>query len=114
MGLWPLEGELGTQVAHLMGTIHRSPWDWLRLPHTKAFLDAVRLDIAKESGNPGLSRVSIEVIRTERGVHGGPWGHWQIAMAYAKYLSHEFHIWCNKVVREHIKAAAGEVACRAV
>lgn len=31
------------------------------------------------------------------------WAHWQIAMAYAKYLSPEFHAWCNQVVRDHME-----------
>ena len=29
--------------------------------------------------------------------------HWQIALAYAKYLSPEFHMWCNTVVRERME-----------
>jgi hypothetical protein len=31
------------------------------------------------------------------------WAHWQIAMAYAKYLLPEFHAWCNEVVRAHME-----------
>ncbi|WP_112309720.1 KilA-N domain-containing protein [Pseudogemmobacter bohemicus] len=42
-------------------------------------------------------------IQTSRGGSGSGRGatfaHWQIAIAYAKYLSHEFHMWCNSVVR---------------
>lgn len=34
---------------------------------------------------------------------GGTWAHWQIAIAYAKYLSPEFHAWANQVVRERIE-----------
>jgi hypothetical protein len=29
--------------------------------------------------------------------------HWQIALAYAKYQSPEFHMWCNEVVRAHME-----------
>jgi len=29
--------------------------------------------------------------------------HWQLGMAYAKYLSPEFHAWCNTVVRDHME-----------
>lgn len=39
-------------------------------------------------------------ISTKRGVNGVTFAHWQIAMAYAKYLSPEFHVWCSTVVRE--------------
>lgn len=40
---------------------------------------------------------------SEQGRHGGTWAHWQIAMAYAMYLSPEFHAWCNEVVRAHME-----------
>ncbi len=40
-------------------------------------------------------------------VRGGPetatWAHWQIGLAYAKYLSPAFHAWCNEVVRGHME-----------
>ena len=41
--------------------------------------------------------------QTLRGTEAGTWAHWQIAFAYAKYLSPEFHAWCNSVVRSHIE-----------
>jgi hypothetical protein len=31
---------------------------------------------------------------------GATWAHWQIALAYAKYLSHEFHRFVNEAFRE--------------
>jgi hypothetical protein len=42
-------------------------------------------------------------LETEPGRNGGTWAHWQIALAYAKYLSPEFHMWCNTVVRAHME-----------
>ena len=30
-------------------------------------------------------------IRSERGRGGSTWAQWQIALAYVKYLSHDFH-----------------------
>ncbi|CAH1661631.1 KilA domain-containing protein [Hyphomicrobiales bacterium] len=46
-------------------------------------------------------------IQTQRGGSGSGRGatfaHWQIALAYAKYLSPEFHMWCNSVVRERME-----------
>ncbi len=38
-------------------------------------------------------------VATTRGRHGGTWAHWQLALSYARYLSPEFHLWCNTVVR---------------
>lgn len=42
----------------------------------------------------------------ERGRNGGTYAHWQVAMAYAKALSPEFHMWCNTVVRERMEGRA--------
>lgn len=44
------------------------------------------------------------VWKTKRGQHsGGTWAHWQIALAYAKYLSHEFHRLANEAFREWVE-----------
>ena len=44
------------------------------------------------------------VIKSKSGKYGGgTWAHWQIALAYAKYLSPELHIWCNQVVKERLE-----------
>jgi len=45
------------------------------------------------------------IIKSERGRNGATFAHWQIALAYAKYLSPEFHMWCNTVVRERMEGA---------
>ena len=45
------------------------------------------------------------IIRGTRGRSGATFAHWQIALAYAKYLSPEFHMWCNEVVREKMEGA---------
>lgn len=58
----------------------------------------------------------IECFRVVRGGNdAGTWAHWQIALAYAKYLSPKFHAWCNTVVRERMQSnpqppAIGRVA----
>ena len=40
---------------------------------------------------------------SERGRDGGTWAHWQPGLAYAKYLSTEFHAYCNGVIRTHME-----------
>lgn len=41
------------------------------------------------------------VFRSMRGRgNKGVWAHWQIALAYAKYLSHEYHRYVNEAFRE--------------
>lgn len=51
--------------------------------------------LRREHGNP------------RAGEGGATWAHWQLGMAYAQYLSPEFHAWCNDVVR---KVMQGEIA----
>lgn len=38
-----------------------------------------------------------DIYKTTRGRGGASWGHWQIALAYAKYLSPELHMHVNEV-----------------
>lgn len=70
----------------------RRPSDWLALSSTKEFREAVEATLV--AGNTG-----IQVKRGGRGVGGETFGHWQIGLAYAKYLSADFHMWCNTQVR---------------
>lgn len=44
-----------------------------------------------------------DIYKAKRGKHGGTWVHWQIALAYAKYLSPEFHAWANQVIKDRIE-----------
>ncbi len=68
------------------------PVEFLRSASAIKFIDS----LAKEL-KVGYSHL----VKTVRGgKRPGTWAHWQIALAYAKYLSDEFHIWCNEVVRD--------------
>lgn len=54
--------------------------------------------------------------KATRGNNGGTFAHWQIALAYAKYLSHELHAEVNDVYARFQKAdvsLAGDIADRA-
>lgn len=75
---------------------NREPFNWSR-KEGAAFIDAVSVS---------LNLPDSQVYRATRGKHGGgTLGHWQIAIAYAKYLSHDFHMWCGSVVRAHMEGA---------
>lgn len=67
----------------------RQPANWLLSSEAKHFIAVL---------NPGNSGVM-----AKKGKNGGTYAHWQIAMAYAKYLSPKFHMWCNTVVRERME-----------
>lgn len=73
--------------------------DWRKLPGCERFVEHIAA-----AYNVGLSHV----FDTERGRSGGTWSHWQIALAYAQYLSPEFHAWCNEVVRAHMEGRHAE------
>ena len=76
---------------------HQKPADWLRDKGSQAFIDYVA---DREKVLPE------HLLRITKGRNGETWAHWQIGMAYAKHISHEFHMWCNQVVRERMEAEA--------
>lgn len=79
----------------------RRPTDWLALGSTIEFRAAVEATF-----NAGISG-----IETKRGGSApGTWAHWQIALAYAKYLDPQFHMQCNAVIRERMAAPRLAVA----
>ena len=43
-----------------------------------------------------LNATRCDIYKTTRGKGGGTYAHWQIALAYAKYLSHELHMRVNE------------------
>lgn len=74
---------------------NQDPAQWLRSATAEAFIEAV-------SVNMGIFHN--ELVKTVRGgKNPGTSAHWQVAFAYAKYLSPEFHMWCNQVVRERME-----------
>lgn len=78
----------------------RRPVEWLRSARGEEFVQFVR-----ENLKVGDSHV--EILRTIRGgTDSATWAHWQLGMAYAQYLSPEFHAWCNDVVRKVMQGAA--------
>jgi hypothetical protein len=73
----------------------KRPAKWLGHEATREFIEYLRdssVILPKDNA----------LVRSERGGVGGSgatWAHWQLAMAYAKYLSPAFHAWCNEIVR---------------
>lgn len=75
---------------------------------------------ARKEGTEFIAHASIILnvpgghIQTTRGgsgeSRGGTFAHWQIGLAYAKYLSPEFHMWCNTVVRERMEGQRSTAA----
>ena len=86
---------------------NRRPIDWLVLEETARFRAHAQTHWTEPDGPVSQNIIQDDIIRldpdgfvaTVRGRHGGTWAHWQLALAYARYLSPEFHLWCNTVVR---------------
>ncbi|RWR08516.1 KilA-N domain-containing protein [Paenirhodobacter populi] len=77
----------------------RQPANWTASADGGRFIE-----YATDILNPGNS--GNDLVKSVRGGRQpGTWAHWQIALAYAKYLSPEFHMWCNSVVRAHMEGA---------
>ncbi len=72
---------------------NREPFNWAR-KEGAAFIEAVAVT---------HNLPDSQVMAKKQGKSGGTFGHWQIAIAFAKYLSPEFHMWCNEVVRAHME-----------
>ncbi|MBL6082791.1 KilA-N domain-containing protein, partial [Belnapia sp. T18] len=71
-------------------------------------LDGATADNAGQDGI--LDCDSDGLVATLRGRLGGTWAHWQLALAYARYLSPQFHLWCNVVVRSAMEHLDGPEA----
>lgn len=74
----------------------RNPSDW-SLEAGSSFIDSLA---------ENLNTHKTGIYKTKRGKGGGTYAHWQIALAYAKYLSHELHMRVNET---YMRAQSGDV-----
>jgi hypothetical protein len=72
----------------------KDPRHWLESEPNQKFINTVA-----KSLNVGINGI----LKTSRGKGGGTKAHWQIWLAYAKYLSPELHMWANQIVKERIE-----------
>ena len=94
---------------------NRRPSDWLLLEETqrfRAYADTHWTEadgpVRSNAGHAGIWHLDPDgFVATARGRHGGTWAHWQLALAYARYLSPPFHLWCNTVLRAAIERPEG-------
>lgn len=80
----------------------KAPAKWRSLPSAKSFIEHVEFTIGKSDSE--LFRV------VSGGRKPGTWAHWQIGMAYAKYLDPNFHMVCNQIVRERLEGKSVAVS----
>lgn len=72
----------------------KQPAKWQALQQAADFMAYIAETLGK---NESL------LVWSKEGRGGGTWAHWQIGMAYAKYLSPAFHAWCNSIIRAHME-----------
>lgn len=79
----------------------RLPYDFLRLPETRRYQDALakRLNALREN----------LVVTVNGGTSPGTWLHPNLAMECARWLSPDFSIWCNETIR---RILAGELEAK--
>lgn len=81
---------------------NKDPRSWLRLDSSAEFLFALEKK---------LNVVLNHILKTAKGRGGGTWGHWQVALAYAKYLDPNLHIqvneWAKRYVEEEVDPEKG-------
>ena len=76
-----------------MAKIHnKSVADYLRLDNTKAYLEALSLDM-------GITTSSLTRIVKGKGKHQGTWAHPDIAIDFAQWCSPTFKVWANRTLR---------------
>ncbi|MCM2546219.1 KilA-N domain-containing protein [Burkholderia glumae] len=69
---------------------HKNPHEWLRLPATTAYLDAIERRYGK------IPYVKTSKARVDRG--GGTWLHPKLAVPFARWLDDDFAVWCDEQV----------------
>lgn len=105
-GLISLTGIFDRATALGISEGKQSPYEWSRRDGQQ-FIDFVA---------ENLNTAKCRIYKSKRGKGGGTFAHWQIAMAYAKYLSHELHMQVNEAYAR-VKSAdvtlAADIADRA-
>lgn len=78
------------------GNYNQRPAHWFEQDNAQEFIQAVASKL-------NVRQTDLYETRRGRGV-GGTYAHWQIALAYAKYLSPELHIAVNEVFKQYVEA----------
>jgi len=78
---------------------NKRPADWFRVNGTTEFIrHLATLDNIPEE------RAIDHYWRVSRNTATYTLAHWHLAMAYGRYLSPAFHVWCNNTLRAHFEA----------
>lgn len=88
-----------TEMAKPFGN-HRRPFHFLRSEQAKAIMEALAAETAQNLCSLPEKADSSGFCLTVEGRNGGTWMHPDLALEFARWLSPEFGLWCNRRVRE--------------
>lgn len=107
-------GDLMVNATEMAKPFGKRARNWLRLDSTKSLIEAIKSD-RKENFKELTSELFEQSILLEkRGQHGGTYMCEDLALAFAMWLSPEFHVWILKSVREIIFGNNPELVREAV
>lgn len=76
---------------------HKRPVAWLRNKQTQELIAALESEVRfRTSADEGSDLTHDKVVRVVHGDNGGTWARYELALAYAQYLSPAFYIACNR------------------
>ncbi|WPP46627.1 KilA-N domain-containing protein [Pseudomonas sp. AN-1] len=76
--------------------------DWASLSSTASYIEALARNL--NTGKSGIYSAS-DFIKTKRGKHGGTWLHPKLAVAFARWLSDDFAVWCDLQIDDLLRTA---------
>jgi hypothetical protein len=79
----------------------KAPHDWLRLPETARYLDAMERKYGK-----------ISYLKTVRGHGGGTWLHPKLAVPFARWLDVDFAVWCDDKIDQLVRGGEDKARAR--
>lgn len=85
-----------TEIAAMFG---KRPIDWLRLPETERYIEALMKREAVKVGNPKVRKSHFA--KTRRGgclSYRGTWLHPKLAVAFARWCDIDFAVWCDEQI----------------
>lgn len=88
--------------------------NWTRLDSTKSLIEALINDRKSEFNCLTSELVENQILTTKEGHHGGTFMCEDLALAFAMWLSPEFHVWILKTVREIVFGNNPELVREAV
>lgn len=87
-----------TQAASKYG---KRPIDWLRLDETVSYMAALERSMVKSSK---VGSAHFGLVKTSRGgTSPGTWLHPKLAVAFARWLSVDFAVWCDEQIDDLIR-----------